>query len=258
MSHTDRRVSALIADDEAPMRDQLRARLHEVWPELDIAGEATNGVEAVALAGQLRPDIVFLDIRMPGQSGIEAARQLYEHCQIVFVTAYDQYAIDAFEHGALDYLLKPVVAERLRMSCERLREHLGRAPDNIGQQLAELTRLLEKDQAKKHDYLRWIQAQVGNSLRMISTREVLFFQADEKYTRVQTAQGEVLIRKTLKELDDELDPAEFWRIHRSTLVRVDAIAEVVRDLRGRQMLKVKGYPHALEVSRGHAHLFQQM
>ena len=262
-------ITALIADDEAPMRDLLRARLHSVWPELQIVAEAANGVQAVELGGQHRPDIAFLDIRMPGLSGIEAARQLYTHSHIVFATAYDQYALDAFQQGALDYLLKPVSADRLATTCARLRTRLetrhgasreSEAPE-IGQQLARLTALLEnKGQAKPATgYLRWIQAQVGASLRMVSTREVLFFQADDKYTRVQTATAEFLIRKTLKELLDELDPDEFWRIHRSTLVRVDAIAEVSRDVRGRQMLRLKNFQgEQLEVSRNHSYLFQQM
>jgi DNA-binding LytR/AlgR family response regulator len=262
-------VTALIADDEAPMRDLLRARLHAVWPELQIVAEAANGVQAVELGSRHKPDIAFLDIRMPGLSGIEAARQLYTHSHIVFATAYDQYALDAFQQGALDYLLKPVSADRLATTCARLRTRLetrhgtsreAEAPE-IGQQLARLTALLEnKGQAKPTTgYLRWIQAQVGASLRMVSTREVLFFQADDKYTRVQTATAEFLIRKTLKELLDELDPDEFWRIHRSTLVRVDAIAEVSRDVRGRQMLRLKNFQgEQLEVSRNHSHLFQQM
>ena len=260
-------VTALIADDEAPMRDLLRARLQQAWPDLQIVAEAANGVEAVELGEQFRPDIAFLDIRMPGLSGIEAARRLYERSHIVFATAYDQYALDAFEQGALDYLLKPVSAERLATTCARLQARLRAranaaaeaAPQDIGQQLAKLTALLEnRGKPEKPAYLRWIQAQVGSSLRMVSTREVLFFQSDEKYTRVQTAGAEFLIRKTLKELLDELDPDEFWRIHRSTLVRVDAIAEVKRDLRGRQMLKVRGYAGELEVSRNHSYLFQQM
>ena len=258
MSTPSKTVRALIADDESPMRDQLRARLREAWPELDIVAEAANGIEAVTMATEHAPDIVFLDIRMPGQSGIEAARHLYNRCHIVFVTAYDQYAVDAFEQGAMDYLLKPVVAERLQLTCERLRQRLDKAPENIEEHLEQLTRILQRGEAKKPEYLRWIQAQVGNSLRMISTKEVLFFQSDEKYTLVQTAQAEMLIRKTLTELADELDPNEFWRIHRSTLVRVDAIAEVSRDDRGRQMLKVRNFPAALEVSRNHSHLFQQM
>ena len=252
-------VTALIADDEAPMREQLGARLLEVWPGLQIVALAANGVEAVEMATRFQPQIVFLDIRMPGMGGIEAARQLYDRCHIVFVTAYDQYAVDAFEHGAIDYLLKPVSAERLVTTCERLRRSLSQAPQDIGAQLAQLGSLLQRQgSAPKRTYLRWIQAQVGSNLRMISTREILFFQSDEKYTRVQTATAELLIRKTLKELADELDPDEFWRIHRSTLVRVDAIAEVSRDMRGRQMLRVRNYPNELEVSRNHSHLFQQM
>jgi DNA-binding LytR/AlgR family response regulator len=251
-------ATALIVDDESPMRDQLRARLAEVWPELEIAGEAANGIEALDMAARLKPSIVFLDIRMPGPSGIETARQLYRESQVVFVTAYDQYAVEAFEQGAMDYLLKPVTADRLRMTCDRLRQRIGKAPDNIDEKIAQLARILERGQPAKPQYLRWIQAQVGSSLRMVSTNEVLFFQSDDKYTLVQTAQAELLIRKTLKEQAEELDPDEFWRIHRSTLVRVDAIAEVARDERGRQMVRLRNYPKLLEVSRNHAHLFQQM
>ena len=264
MSTQDGRVfTAMIADDEAPMRDLLRSRLQTVWPELRIVAEASNGVEAVALGEQHQPDIAFLDIRMPGMSGIEAARRLYARSHIVFATAYDQYALDAFEQGALDYLLKPVSADRLATTCARLRTRMrmqAQAPagEDIGEQLARLTQLLEKKAPALTGYLRWIQAQVGSNLRMISTREVLFFQSDEKYTRVQTAGAEYLIRKTLKELLEELDPDEFWRIHRSTLVRVDAIAEVTRDLRGRHMLRLRNYAGELEISRNHTYLFQQM
>lgn len=267
--HDDQVFTAMIADDEAPMRDLLRARLQTVWPTLQIVAEASNGVEAVALGERHKPDIAFLDIRMPGMSGIEAARRLYARSHIVFATAYDQYALDAFEQGALDYLLKPVSAERLATTCARLQERIRKArmgarpaaaapAEDIGAQLARLTDLLEKKAPARNGYLRWIQAQVGSNLRMISTREVLFFQSDEKYTRVQTAGAEYLIRKTLKELLEELDPDEFWRIHRSTLVRVDAIAEVTRDLRGRHMLRLRNYAGELEISRNHTYLFQQM
>ncbi|MGZ8294907.1 MAG: LytR/AlgR family response regulator transcription factor [Telluria sp.] len=251
-------ITALIVDDESPMRDQLRLRLAEVWPELQVLGEAGNGIEAIEMAGRLKPGVVFLDIRMPGPSGIETARQLYQHCHVVFVTAYDGYAVEAFEHGAMDYLLKPVSAERLRMTRERLEKRLDAAPTGIDEKIAQLARILERGKPQKPQYLRWIQAQVGSSLRMIATREILFFQSDDKYTLVQTAQAELLIRKTLKELADELDPDEFWRIHRSTLVRVDAIAEVMRDERGRQMVRLRNSPRLLEVSRNHSHLFQQM
>lgn len=269
------RATALIADDEEPMRQLLRSRLAEAWPELEIVAEAVNGIEAIALTGLHQPDIVFLDIRMPGLSGLEAARMLFNRCHIVFVTAYDQYAIEAFEQGALDYLLKPAGGERLKTTIARLQERVGKSPANIERQLVQLLQQAGGRVAsgaggaasgsagsaaggKPREYLHWIQAMVGASLRMISTKEVLFFRADEKYTRVQTLQGEVLIRKTLKELEDELDPDEFWRIHRSTLVRVDAIEEVTRDLRGRQMVRVRNVGELLEVSRGNAHLFQQM
>ena len=251
-------TTAIIADDEAPMRDQLRARLQAVWPALDIVAEADNGNDAVALAQQHEPGIVFLDIRMPGMTGIEAARHFYSRCHIVFVTAYDQYALDAFEQGAMDYLLKPVSADRLARTCERLRARLATPPQDIGTQLAQLAQVLQQAAPAKPAYLRWIQAQVGGNLRMVSTREVLFFQSDDKYTRVQTATAELLIRKTLKELADELDPDEFWRIHRSTLVRVDAIVEVTKDMRGRQMVRLRGHKEELEISRNHTHLFQQM
>jgi DNA-binding LytR/AlgR family response regulator len=261
---TSGRVTALIADDEAPMREQLKARLKQVWPALQIVAEAGNGIAAIEQAQLHKPDIIFLDIRMPGKSGIEAARQLSQQAQVVFVTAYDEYAIDAFKQGAMDYLLKPVDAERLGVTCERLQQRLSvahaPAADTAKADQIEsmLKQIMQHSQAGKHDYLRWIQASVGSTLRMISTKEILFFRSDEKYTRVQTAHAEFLIRKSLKELEDELDPDEFWRIHRSTLVRVDAISEITRDFRGRQLIELKGHPEKLEVSRNHSHLFQQM
>ena len=260
-------VTALIADDEAPMREQLRMRLKQVWPELNIIAEAANGIAAIEQADIHKPDIIFLDIRMPGKSGIEAARQLSQQAQVVFVTAYDEYAIEAFKQGAMDYLLKPVDVERLSMTCERLRQRLDKksnptstnaAASNADQIEVMLKKIMLHSQGGKPDYLCWIQASVGATLRMISTKEVLFFRSDEKYTRVQTAHAEFLIRKSLKELEDELNPEEFWRIHRSTLVRVDAIGEVTRDFRGRQLIQLKGHPEKLEVSRNHGHLFQQM
>ena len=250
-------LRCIIAEDESLLRDALMTELRAAWPELNIVAACEDGGSALEEISEQQPDVVFLDIRMPGMSGIEAARMLFNRCHIVFITAYDQYAIEAFEQGALDYLLKPAGGERLRATCARLQARVGKRPSNIERQLSQLLSH-SAPPAKQRDYLHWIQAQVGNSLRMISTKEILFFQSDEKYTLVQTAQAEMLIRKTLKELADELDPDEFWRIHRSTLVRVDAIAEVTRDERGRQMLKVRNFPRELEVSRNHSHLFQQM
>lgn len=237
------------------MRAQLHNRLRDVWPELAIVAEANSGLDALEQVAAHQPDIVFLDIRMPGLNGIETARRLSKQCHIVFVTAYDQYAIQAFDQGAIDYLLKPVDGQRLHHTCERLRSRLNKRPADLELLLKNLMQVKE---AKKPEYLRWIQASVGNSLRMISTREILFFRAEDKYTRVQTEQTDVLIRKSLKELALELDPDEFWRIHRATLVRVDAIVEVKRDFRGRQIVHVRNHPAHLEVSRNHSQLFQQM
>jgi len=255
--------TAIIADDERLMRDQLRMRLEQVWPELDIVGEAKNGEEAVELVGQCKPDFTFLDIRMPGKTGIEAAREIGERSQIVFVTAYDQYAVEAFERGAVDYVLKPSEPERLKVTVERLKERLRARMDQPGLVVndsvtAMLSQLAEKIAAPKPKHLQWIQASIGQDLRMIPVEEILFFRSDEKYTCVQTASFEALIRKPVRDLADELDPALFWQIHRATLVNVNAIEGVTRDIRGRHLVLVKGRPEKLEVSRSFLHLFKQM
>jgi len=277
-------TTALVADDERLLREQLRARLAEVWPELEIVAEAKNGAEAVVLTEQHHPDIVFLDIRMPGMTGIEAARAIaqlptdddtaddaaavsepgrapWHGPEIVFITAYDQYAIEAFEQGVVDYVLKPAERERLQVTVDRLKKRIaerevGEAPDISGMQqlLQKLATRMPGAPAK----LRWIQATVGASIQMIPVEEVLFFISDEKYTRVQTATLEALIRKPIKELVEELDADLFWQIHRSTLVNTRAIAGVTRDLRGRQLVAVRGHPEKLEVSRSYAGLFKGM
>ena len=267
-------VRAVIADDERLMREQLRARLAEVWPDLQIVAEARNGLEAVDLVAQHRPDLVFLDIRMPGLTGVDAARQIAqmevaddEHLpEIVFITAYDQYAVEAFEQGVCDYVLKPAERERLQVTAQRIRARLAQrdAPDAPGaspvpplqQVLHRLAAQLNPGGAPR--YLDWIQASVGQGIQMVPVAEVLFFISDEKYTRVQTPTTEALIRKPIKELIDELDPAVFWQIHRSTLVNVKAIAGVTRDFRGRQIVSVRGHGETLEVSRSYTHLFKGM
>ena len=249
--------SAVVADDERLMRDQLIARLKQAWPELVIVAEASNGREAIAAVQAHDPDIVFLDISMPGMDGIEAARALAGSVHVVFVTAYDQHAVTAFEQGAVDYVLKPAEPERLAITCQRLRERMTRPPDPMDQLLAQLSQRLGTGTTKR-DYLRWVQASVGPNLRMIPTTDILFFRAEDKYTRVQTPTFEALIRKPIKELIDELDPAEFWQIHRSTVVRVDAVEQVSRNLRGNQVVHLKGSPEKLEVSRTFTHLFKQM
>jgi DNA-binding LytR/AlgR family response regulator len=269
---------AVLADDERLMREQLRARLAEAWPELELVAEARNGVEAVALVAEHRPDIVFLDIRMPGLTGVEAAKQIAQMeigadellPEIVFITAYDQYAVEAFEQGVADYVLKPAERERLAVTVARLKRRLAArasgdvdaaadaspAPQPLQQLLHQLTAKMNPGGAPQ--YLQWIQASVGQAIQMIPVDEVLFFISDEKYTRVQTANLEALIRKPIKELVDELDPKQFWQIHRSTLVNVKAIAGVTRDFRGRQIVAVKGHKEQLEVSRSYLGLFKGM
>jgi DNA-binding LytR/AlgR family response regulator len=258
--------TAIIADDERLMRDLLRTRLSQVWPELEIVGEAKNGDEAVQLVSALKPDLTFLDIRMPGKTGMEAARDIGDASQVVFVTAYDQYAVEAFERGAIDYVLKPPEPERLNITVERLKERLaapagspGSGNPNVSDTVsAMLSQLAEKIGAPKPKYLQWIQASIGQDLRMIPVEEILFFRSDEKYTCVQTEKFEALIRKPVRDLADELDPSLFWQIHRATLVNVNAIEGVTRDIRGRHLVLIKGRPDKLEVSRSFLHLFKQM
>jgi DNA-binding LytR/AlgR family response regulator len=250
--------TAVVADDERLMREQIIGRLKEAWPELLIVGEASNGREAITLAQSLEPNIVFLDIRMPGMDGIEAARALAGRAHVVFITAHDQYAISAFEHGAVDYLLKPAEPERVALTCERLRARLKQEPDPMHDLLVQLSQRLGVGELKPREYMRWVQASVGATIRMIPTSDILFFRAEDKYTRVQTERFEALIRKPIKELIDELDPKEFWQIHRATVVRVDAIEQVSRNLRGHQVVQVKGSEEKLEVSRTFNHLFKQM
>ena len=246
--------SAIIADDERLMRDQLRLRLAQTWPELEILAEAKNGDEAIELVHQHRPDFTFLDIRMPGKTGLEAAREITGKTHVVFITAYDQYAVEAFEQGAVDYVLKPAEPERLQITVERLKARLHTEPADMSSILLQLASRI----APKPTYLQWIQASIGQELRLIAVQDVLFFQSDEKYTRVQTNRVEALIRKPVRDLAEELDPALFWQIHRSTLVNVTAIDGVARDLRGRHLVLIKGQPDKLEVSRSFVHLFKQM
>jgi DNA-binding LytR/AlgR family response regulator len=282
-------VRCVIADDERLMREQLRARLGEVWPELQVVAEAKNGAEALQLTETLHPDLVFLDIRMPGMTGVEAARQIaqlptdddcadaWPGCEIVFITAYDQYAVDAFEQGVVDYVLKPAERERLAMTVERVKRRVAQRADSGGAQAhpgpdkhleagtrsgLSMQKLLQDLSAQLNPnaaaHLRWIQATVGQTIQMIPVEDVLFFISDEKYTRVQTATLEALIRKPIKELVDELDANLFWQIHRSTLVNTRAISGVSRDARGRQLVSVKGHAEKLEVSRSFSGLFKGM
>ena len=248
--------TAVIADDERLMREQIALRLREAWPELEIVGEAVNGREAVAMVRAREPDIAFLDIRMPEMDGIEAARAIAGQAHVVFVTAYDQYAIQAFETGAVDYLLKPYTDERLTVCVGRLKQKLASPPPDLQSIVSQLATQLRGGAAKEK--LQWIKASFGQNLRLIPVADVLFFQSDEKYTRVVTAEAEALIKTPIRELLDGLDPDVFWQIHRSTLVNVNAIAGVTRDFRGQAHVKIKGKDEVLTVSRIYSHLFKQM
>jgi DNA-binding LytR/AlgR family response regulator len=259
-------IRAVIADDERLMRDQLRARLAEVWPDLDIVAEARNGDEAVALVFEHKPDLVFLDIRMPGKTGVQAAREIGDACHVVFITAYSEYAVEAFEQGAVDYVLKPAERDRLELTVARLKKRMGSRPTDISGLLERLAARLDAPGAPSvapgssggGQYLQWIQASMGQQIRMIPVAEILFFTSDEKYTRVQVEGFEALIRKPIKELIEELDPEQFWQIHRATIVNVKAISGITRDFRGRQLVQLKNHPEKLEVSRNYTHLFKQM
>jgi len=269
-------VLAILADDERLLREQLKARLAEAWPDLQICGEAHDGREAVEMVARARPDIVFLDIRMPVMSGIEAAREIALMpdlpCEVVFVTAYDQYAIEAFEQGALDYVLKPAEPARLVRTVERLKTRLATKrqqgtldapaeaadPGTFGLRLAQIEQLLRSAQPNAPRYLRWLQSARGNILKLIPVDEVLFFRSDEKYTRVQTLQAEWLIRTPLRELLEKLDTEQFWQVHRGTIVNARAIERVERDDAGHLRIRISGHPETLEVSRSFSQRFRQM
>ncbi len=246
-------ATAIVAEDEPTLRQQLVEQLGQLWPELTIVAEAADGVAALRLMGEHRPDILFLDIQMPGATGIEVARQASGRSRVVFVTAYDEHAVAAFEQGAVDYVLKPISAARLFTTVTRLKERLGSPAPRLDHVLPAIT-----PAGAQKNYLRWINASVGQNLRLITVDEIAFFQADSKYTRVVTVDNEALIRKPLKELVDELDPNQFWQIHRSTVVNVASVAGVTRDFRGRMLVKLKGRSDTLPVSDSYTYLFRQM
>ncbi len=250
---------AIIADDEKELRTYLKSILSEIWPELMICGEAKNGKEALELVESKQPHIAFLDIRMPGFSGMEVARRIAGSCRIVFVTAFDQYAIEAFEREAVDYLLKPVSKDRLIQTVQRLKNQL----DSSTEPPARLAEVVEQVLSKLTgrggaNFLRWIKAQNKDTIRLIPVEEVDYFKAEDKYTLVLTKEGESLLKKSIKELAQELDPSQFWQIHRGTIVNVSKIDKVSRSLTGRGILKLKGRSEFLTVSRNYLHLFKQM
>lgn len=244
-------ITAIIVDDEETLINYLADKLKRLWPELEIAGHAVNGRQAIALASETQPDIAFLDIHMPGLSGLQVAEALPKETKIVFVTAFDQFAVEAFERAAVDYLLKPVSDARLQQTIQRLQEPGGQARD-------ELMSLLREISPTSGDYLQWIRAGLDDTTQLVSVDEVIFLQADQKYTAVVTADREHIVRRSIKELEQQLDPAKFWRIHRGTIVRVDQIASAKRDLRGRYTITLRDRPETLRSSSSYGHLFKQM
>jgi DNA-binding LytR/AlgR family response regulator len=247
---------AIIADDEPNLAEYLKARLAALWPELTIDGIARNGAEALQMLDEYAPPVAFLDIKMPGLTGLEVAARLDGQVHVVFVTAYDQYAVDAFEREAVDYLLKPVTDARLARTIDRLKSRLAagaRAPD-----LGALLEQLAQGVPANSKYLRWIRAGHGASVKQIPVTEVLYFDAADKYTRVITAQGEALIRTTIRELLEQLDPQTFSQIHRSTIVNMHCVEGATRDDSGQVSVSLRGRSERLAVSRAYAHLFKQM
>jgi len=246
--------TAIVAEDEPILRTQLEGKLRKLWPELEIIASVEDGAAALEALEDRTPDFMFLDIQMPEMTGVEVARHVAGRAHVVFVTAYDQYAIQAFETGAVDYILKPATDDRLAMTLERLKAKLATPPVDLKAVLSQIAQQV----GGRKEKLQWIKATVGQNLRLIPVAEVLFFQSDEKYTRVALADGEALIKTPIRELIDGLDPEVFWQIHRSTLVNVNAIASVSRDFRGQAHVKIKGKDENLVVSRIYSHLFKQM
>ncbi|WP_374538481.1 LytR/AlgR family response regulator transcription factor [Chitinimonas taiwanensis] len=248
------KTRVLIAEDEPLMRERLQGLLHEYWPQAELVAVAENGNDAWDDFLAHEPEVVFLDIRMPGMSGLEVAARIGMAAHVVFVTAYDQYAVDAFEAGAVDYLLKPVDAGRLAKAIERIRAKLAQPPSDLA---AILSRLKAAVPAQAQERLKWIKASVGKQIKLINVDDVLFFQSDTKYTRVVLADSEALIRTPLKDLLGGLDPERFWQIHRGTMVNVHAIAAAERIDAERMQVLVKGCSEKLPVSRSFTHLFRE-
>ena len=251
----------VIAEDEELLRTALSSLLKEAWPQLQIVAECEDGASALESIAELQPDVAFLDIRMPGLTGIEVARGLADaspRTQVVFVTAYDQYAIDAVEQGAIDYLLKPITRERLLATVQRIQARAAAGHPDGATLEALLRHLSAREMPASKPPLVWITASAGKDTRLIMVDDVAYFQADNKYTTVMTAEGESLLRTPLRELLDSLDAATFKQIHRSTIVNMKAVASVSRDDTGRGRLKLKNRPEMLTVSQPFMSLFRNM
>ena len=253
-----RKPKALIAEDEPNQLIGLKKMLQRFWPELQICGEAADGETALALIGQTRPDVVFLDIKMPLMSGLEVARQVHEQCRIVFVTAFDRYAVQAFENEAVDYLLKPISEERLAKTVARLKNRLD-LPLEGAERNPNLAELLERlNQVQASGWLQLIKVKCGAEVRLIPTSQICFFKAENKYTTVQTAHGEFVIRTAIKELAESLDPGSFWQVHRSAIVNIHQVDKIKRTFSNRLMVAFKNTDKTIKVSGAYEHLFRHM
>ena len=246
--------TAVLAEDETLLADELADLLQTLWPQLQIISRETDGVAALNAIDTHAPDLAFLDIHMPLLTGIEVARQIAGRCHVVFITSYDQHALEAFEAGAIDYVLKPPTAARLVTTVQRLKARLQQPPTDLRRTLRDL----DLNAPATPRYLQWINASRGAAVRLITVEEILYFKSDQKYTMVATRDAESLIKKTIKELTDSLDPTMFWQVHRSTVVNVHAIDSVIRDDRGNLTLRLKHRPETLSVSEAYNHLFRQM
>lgn len=246
--------TAIIAEDEPVLRAELRETLEKLWPELVICAEAADGFEALQALNRFTPQIAFLDIQMPGLTGLEVARQLGVKTHVVFITAYDRHAIEAFERGALDYVQKPMSAARLSTTIDRLKQKL-RAPQGDLRDMADFLRGLG---VQTTDYAKWLTVPHGNEVRLVMTDEVCFLEADGKYTSVVTPAAKFLLSSTLKQIKERLDPRCFWQIHRSFVVNVSAIRALNRSFRGTLEVRLKERPEVLSVSAPYAHLFKHL
>ena len=252
-------IKAIVADNEESLIKHLESLLSEVWPELVVCGRAGNGPQALALMEEHKPHVAFLEVRLPGICGMEVARKTSGTCWVVFITAYDHYAVNAFESGAVDYLVKPVCRERLEKAVGRLKKQIALSsspPVHLSGVVEQLIEgLLEK---KTHGYLQWIRVQQGDGVLIIPVEDICYFRASDKYTVVVTKERESLIKKPIKQLADELDPNNYWRIHRGTIVNVSQIDRVSRSITGRGAVKLKDRQEILTVSRTYLHIFKEM
>jgi DNA-binding LytR/AlgR family response regulator len=268
---TKNHPTALIADDEPLLRERLAGLLQQLWPELEVVALARNGREAVELFDEHQPDIVFLDVHMPGMNGVEAARAIERRALVVFVTAFEQYAVQAFDQGAMDYIVKPIEIERLADTVQRLRERLQAeqpavpadevpAAAESSAEASLLERLAQEVQRRSapQSWLQWIKASSGNTTRLIPVDEVIYLRSDEKYTLVISSGADAVIRKTIRELADELDPTRFVQIHRSVIVNLHQVSHVVRGANETAEVHLRGRSERLPVSRSWLHVFRQM